>query len=173
MVRDAANGSPPTVCIEPSGAGRASTCVFCPGAGRATLLALPVVTCALTCWRTAPWSYIPFSSSGSIPPDIAGFCLDKLLAVSTRASSQSAFPGSAAGFCHAEVTSLPPFEGKASHEPLLPPAAGGPWKRARASLLPCSSALTVSSLRSTKSPCGCGGGSGFTSSSTFSGSGSL
>ncbi|KAK1691705.1 hypothetical protein QYE76_008403 [Lolium multiflorum] len=62
--------------------------------------------CALTWCRAAPWSYIPCRSRGSSPPPIAGACRDRLLAVSTSASSQSAFPGSAAGVCHAEVVAL-------------------------------------------------------------------
>nr|BAJ87525.1 predicted protein [Hordeum vulgare subsp. vulgare] len=144
---DAANGSPPAT---PSGPGSARM-LWVPGS--ATLLALPDAACARAWCRTAPWSYIPCRRSGSIPPPRAAVCFDRLLAVSTSASSQSAFPGSAAGVCHAEVVvslGAPSSDGNATQLPFAD-CDGASEKSASASLFPCSSAAAADSLRSTRS----------------------
>ncbi|KAK3439562.1 hypothetical protein EUGRSUZ_C04111 [Eucalyptus grandis] len=107
-----------------------------PRLSRATLLALTTVNWAvLTCCLTIPWSYMPSSSNGSRPPPKTAFCFDKLLAVSTKANSQSSLPDLAAGVCQAEVTSGSPLEGNASHKP-FPLLAGGPANRANTNVLP-------------------------------------
>nr|CAB3459956.1 unnamed protein product [Digitaria exilis] len=147
---DAANGSPPTIStVVPSGAGSISTGAA--AGGNATLLALPHAACEATCCRTTPWSYIPPRSKVSIPPPSAAVCRERLLAVSTSASSQSAFPFSAAGVCHADVTAAgasSDSDGNATQLLVVVVAGGGAAeKSASASLFSCSSTVAAGSLR--------------------------